>query len=134
MCLRLKKRAPLLRGERPHERRECLEVAQNLDNVVERCLKAPQAQCSLEGVISPRAHRRALQAMNDVLQRACHIGEDVHFLMELRQVAVITLQPSRPLASRELLQPHEEGTHGNLGQRVGEQVEGSLLGAPGTSG
>jgi hypothetical protein len=60
----------LLRRERTHERRERLEVAQDLGDGIERRLKVWIAHDPLEGMVAPRAtwhlDGQALQTLDDL--------------------------------------------------------------------
>ena len=105
-------RAPLLRGERPHEWRERLEVAQDLGDGIERPLEAWMAYGPLQRMIAPggawHIHRQMLQTVHDLPQRKGHFDQNGPFLVERREVVVGATQPGWPIARREPIQPRQE--------------------------
>jgi hypothetical protein len=78
----------LLRSERAHERRERLEIVQDLGDGIERRLKVWIAHDPLEGMVAPWAtwhlDGQALQALDDFPQWARHLSQDGHLFVKRR--------------------------------------------------
>ena len=124
----------MLRSEWAHERRERLEVAQDLGDGIERRLKVWIAQDPLEGIVAPWAtwhlDGQTLQALDDFPQWACHLSQDGHLFVKRRQIIMRAMQPGWPIAHGELLQPREVRIQGDVGQRRRKQAKRGLLRAP----
>jgi hypothetical protein len=121
----------LLGSEWPHDRREGLEVAQDLGNGVERRLEGLMAHDSLERTIAPGASWQIdwqmLQAIDHIPQEARHVGKNGYPLVELREIVMAPLQPPWPIAQRKQLQSREERIQGDGWQRRRKHAERGLF-------